>query len=151
MPPRVKVLEALGAIADSRVELVRDGARVWSSSRGKAYNVRTGRTWAELTSNDNGSYHRGYLGYPAIAFLMESGHLDFDGAVAGWLRGVRWKDLNVETGYDYSETERRIGVEVEARGGSARDLRLEVDRVLQTLASLDLERLASDDLPPAGY
>ena len=78
VPPRVKVYEALGAIADGRVmEVSEMGARVKSSEGNKIYTVTYRVETNTINANDNGSYWQGYMGYPAIAFLMTTGRLAF--------------------------------------------------------------------------
>ena len=68
-PPKIKVYEALGCIADNRIEVNENEAKVYSSSREKYYTVKYDRN--SIMSNDNGSYWVGYLGYPSIALLMK--------------------------------------------------------------------------------
>ena len=94
MPPRIKVLEALGAIADGRIEMVGEReARVVSSEGDRVYTVKWdgGRG---ITADDNGSVYRGYLGYPSIAFLMLKGLLPYDEELAKALKGLPWRRLN---------------------------------------------------------
>ncbi|HDI31887.1 MAG TPA: hypothetical protein ENF80_03620 [Thermofilum sp.] len=94
LPPRVKVLEALSAIADNRIKLVSDKEAFVTSSLGdKTYHVK----WdgdKGITADDNGSVYRGYLGYPSIAFLMIKGLLPYDEEIAMALKGVKWKTIN---------------------------------------------------------
>jgi hypothetical protein len=96
-PPALKVIEALGAIADGRVRETAPGkATVVSSDGGKRYAVAWDPENAMVSSNDNASYWQGYLGYPAIAYLMTKGALPYDAGLAARLRGVEWKKLNTK-------------------------------------------------------
>jgi len=70
MPPKVKIYEALGAVADGRVVVGNDNGEVSSSSGNKKYVVRWDAKNKAIMTNDNGTYWQGYLGYPAIAYLM---------------------------------------------------------------------------------
>jgi len=94
LPPRVKVLEALGAIADNRVKMINEYEAYVSSSLGdRVYRVR----WdgdRGIASDDNGSVYRGYLGYPSIAFLMLKGVLPYDEEIARAIKGIRWREVN---------------------------------------------------------
>ena len=94
LPPRIKVLEALGAIADKRIEMISDKeAKVVSSMGDRVYKV----VWDGghgISADDNGSVYRSYLGYPSIAFLMLKGLLPFDEKIAEALKGIPWKELN---------------------------------------------------------
>jgi hypothetical protein len=90
LPPRIKIYEALGCIADGRMEVEGNMAKVYSSSRGKFYTVTYDPERQAIMANDNGSYWQGYLGYPSIAFLMHVGAIRFDHAYAEALEGVAW-------------------------------------------------------------
>ena len=94
LPPRVKVLEALGAIADNRVKMINEYEAYVSSSLGdRVYRVR----WdgdRGIASDDNGSVYRGYLGYPSIAFLMLKGVLPYDEEIARAIKGIKWREVN---------------------------------------------------------
>src|SRR5688572_10980271 len=87
-PPVIKMYEALGAIADGRVHMSRDQAKVYSSSGNKYYTVSFESATNTISSNDNGSFWRGYLGYPAIAYLACSGRLMYRDDVAQGLKGT---------------------------------------------------------------
>lgn len=93
LPPRIKIYEALGSIADGRVRVLSDSEAVVLSSDGtRRYHVRI--SGDAIASNDNGSVYRGYLGYPAIAFLMLKGIVPFDESIALQLKGIPWRELN---------------------------------------------------------
>ncbi len=103
MPPRIKVYEALGALADRRVtprledSVVR--ARVVSSDGSRQYRVVVLRKHDFLYyvySNDNGTVYRRYVGYPIISVMMASGYLPYDESLAEALKGVPWRRLNEE-------------------------------------------------------
>ena len=103
LPPKIKVLEALGAIADGRVSVENNKARVSSSTGEKNYTVIF-QPPDRIKSDDNGSVFKGYLGYPAIAFLMLKGLLPYDEQLAEKLKGIPWKELN-EKYKDYRKVE----------------------------------------------
>lgn len=96
MPPRIKILEALGAVSDKRimVSIDKNQAMVHASNGKKTYNVSYDESRNIIVSNDNGSYFAEFLGYPAIAMLMKIGKIRYNGAYAGKLRGIKWKPLN---------------------------------------------------------
>ncbi|QOJ79462.1 hypothetical protein IG193_03100 [Infirmifilum lucidum] len=107
LPPRVKVLEALGCIGDGRIEFTGEReARVTGSDGQRVYRV----VWdggLGIASDDNGSVYRGYLGYPSIAFLMLKGVLPFDSKLSKALKGIPWRELN-EKFKSYRETENYV-------------------------------------------
>ena len=68
IPPIAKIYEAYSCIADGRIELKDEDAKVTSSDNKKTYLVK----WKDnvYSSNDNASFWQGYPGYPVIAVLM---------------------------------------------------------------------------------
>lgn len=92
--PDIKLYEALGSIGDRRVDLVGHGARVYSSSRTKHYDVTYDVATGAIMANDNGSYWQGYLGYPGVAYLLLSGVIPYDVKLARQLKGFNWKSMN---------------------------------------------------------
>ena len=122
VPPKIKVYEALSAIADGRVYFldsstwkqvtwdtsdtvvlpIKGEGKVSSSDRSKEYQVRWNLLEGRIRSDDNGSKWQGYLGYPAVAILMLTGKLPFSKTVALYLRGIEWKTLNIRFKRDYA-------------------------------------------------
>ena len=96
IPPLIKIYEALGCIGDKRLEIKENLGKVYSSSRGKFYSINYDKNSNSIMCNDNGSYYIGYLGYPAIAYLMKIGELGFSEKYAESLKGIHWKDLNTK-------------------------------------------------------
>ena len=98
IPPKVKVYEALGCIADNHVKFIKNNSKgmalVTSSKGSRKYNVIFDISSKQITSNDNGSKWRGYLGYPSIAVLMLKGVLPFNEKFANALKGIKWYRLN---------------------------------------------------------
>ena len=93
-PPRVKFLEALGAVADGRVEDRGNEALVRSSEGDRVYRVFVDVERGVAYSDDNGTVYRNYVGYPIIALLIKRGRLPYDEKLSGALRGLRWRELN---------------------------------------------------------
>lgn len=95
LPPRIKVLEALGALADGRINILSDRKAIVKSSDGtRSYNVYIDLQNNEVFSDDNGTKFRGYIGYPIIAFLIAKGILPYDEKLAKALSGIPWRELN---------------------------------------------------------
>jgi hypothetical protein len=94
-PPPLKIYEALGALADGRVNEAGAGqATVTSSEGNKRYTVAWDSATRTIASNDNASFWQGYLGYPGLAYLMLKGELPFDPALAARFAGIEWKKIN---------------------------------------------------------
>lgn len=141
--PVIKVYEALGAVADGRVELDGDTARVASSDKAKIYDVRHDPAAGSITANDNGSYWQGYLGYPGIAYLMERGLITYDRKLATELAGVPWKELATRYRNDWAKVEKHVRGDLSERG-------VDLDGFDAGLAeiSAQLEKLALTKLSP---
>jgi len=153
VPPAVKVYEALGALGDERVEIEQDGkrAKVHSSSRKKYYTVTYDDTKNAIMTNDNGSYWQGYLGYPAIAFLMKIGVLTYAKEHAEFLAGIAWKDINTKHKNDFPKTIQEVEETIRTKGGDIATLRTDVNSILLQIEVLHLVHLGKKIAPPQGY
>ncbi|MFH1472824.1 MAG: hypothetical protein ABIF06_00195 [bacterium] len=103
-PPIIKIYEALGAVADNRVEISGNIAKVYSSTGNKFYDVSYDSQANAIMSNDNGSYWKGYLGYPAIAYLFKIKTLEYKSEFGDLLKGIHWKDINKKFKNDFNKT-----------------------------------------------
>ncbi|MEM4490177.1 MAG: hypothetical protein QXV99_04605 [Desulfurococcaceae archaeon] len=120
-PPRIKVLEAIGAVGDERVSILSDiEASVVSSMGDKEYKVvviNEGNQVFRVYSNDNGTIYRGYVGYPILAFMMVKDILPVDGEVLKAMTNIPWKELN-ERYQKYSIVENIVLTRAEKMGVS---------------------------------
>ena len=129
------MLEALGAIADGRIKFVSDKeAKVVSSLGDRTYTVRWDGKLG-ITSDDNGSVYRGYLGYPSIAFLMLKGVLPYDEELAEALKGIPWKTIN-ERFKSYRLVEEYICQLLEEKGIPRSRVKATIARVLTEIRRL---------------
>jgi len=95
LPPRIKILEALGCIGDKRINLINDKKAIVISSDGsRRYNVYVDLDRGVAYSDDNGTKLRRYIGYPILALLMIKGVIPHDKDLANALSGIQWKRLN---------------------------------------------------------
>ncbi|MEL9929953.1 MAG: hypothetical protein QXJ51_00035 [Sulfolobales archaeon] len=140
LPPRIKVLEALGAIADERIKVLDEfNAEVISSEGDRVYKVFADLSRGIVDSSDNGTTYRGYVGYPIISFLMIKGVLPYDERLAKALKNIKWRELN-ERFKNYSAVEEIVYLEAERRGVARRDLEIFVSHVMDVLKNLKLYR-----------
>lgn len=151
LPPKMKILEALGCLGDGRIVVNDNTARVQSSSGNKWYNVSYDSVGNAIMSNDNGSYWQGYLGYPAIAFLMHNKIINHDTKYAKVLAGIHWKDLNTRFKNDYTKTESEIKNIVTKRGILDVELSMAVDDIYKQIKALSLKELGKRLKPPRDY
>ncbi len=148
-PPIIKVYEALGAVADGRVEVSGNSAKVYSSSGNKFYTVEYDPSAMAIMVNDNGSFYKGYLGYPAIAFLLQIGELPYSPAVAEKLKGIAWKDINQQFKNDFDKT---LAYILDAKTPEDRvALAQEAERIDAQLRAHTYNHLGTKTKPPVGY
>jgi len=151
IPPRIKVYEALGCLGDKRIDIDGNQAKIYSSSRGKCYTVTFDPKSNSIMSNDNGSYWQNYLGYPAIAFLIEIGKLKRYPPYEIALKGILWKDINTKFKNDFSETERHVHNLLSKKGISIETFQEDTGNILKDLADFHLNFLGKKMKPPKGY
>ncbi len=145
LPPRIKVLEALGALADGRVRVERNGlAKVVSSEGDRVYTVYVDPEKRVAYSDDNGTRFRGYVGYPIISVLMATGRIEVDRELAEKLKGIPWRKLN-ESMKSYRRVEDYLKLLLKAKGVEPSRVDAYVDRVMRALSAMRLRKL---DRPP---
>lgn len=148
-PPIIKIYEALGAVADGRVEVLGNTAKVYSSTRNKYYDVTYDPDKRAIMSNDNSSFWKGCLGYPAIAFLMKKGIVSYSDEAGKLLKGIPWKEINQKFKNDFDKALEHILSDKNADDRKAlSDLAAKVDDELKTL---DLGIIGPKVKPPEGY
>lgn len=150
IPSKTKIYEALGAVADNRVDLVDENvAKVYSSSRNKFYDVTYNKKENSIMSNDNSAYWQGYLGYPAVALLFRIGELEYKPELAILLKNVAFKDINQKHNNDFEKAL------VEILSPLSWQQRNELDeymsKILEDIKKLQLKKLGKSTAPPKGY
>jgi len=160
IPPVIKIYEALGCIADNRLEINGLEGKVYSSSRKKFYTIKYDSSSNSIMVNDNGSYYIGYLGYPAIAYLMKIGELDYSEKYANALKGIYWKYLNVKydknngvgvPDYDFDLVIKEVDLLLEKKGINIVEFKGYLEKVLEQIKSKNLNLLGEKEFPPKGY
>jgi len=138
IPPRIKVLEALGSIADRRIIVLDEKrAKVISSEKNREYFAYLDLEKNVAFSNDNGTKLKGYIGYPIIAFLMIKKVLPFDEKIADALSQIPWKRLN-EKYKNYSIVEKIAKDIAKKRGIEIILLEKLVEEVMKKISNLSL-------------
>lgn len=148
IPPINKVYEALGCIADGRIKINGNEAQVWSSDKSKAYTVKYDREKNAIMANDNGSYWKGYLGYPSIAFLLLTGVIKYDKSVTDGLKNIEWKKINTKLKNDYEKTNQYALDLAEERGYNKEELKKEIESIYNQIKELDLNIFEPKIKPP---
>jgi hypothetical protein len=148
-PSITKIYEALGAVADDRVEVSENTGKVYSSSRKKYYDISYDSTTDSIMSNDNSSYWTGDLGYPSIAFLMKNGVLSYDSDIASLLKGIAWKEINQKFKNDFDKAlDFVLSSKTEDERKNLSDFVSKVDKEIK---KLKLNLLGDKKIPPNGY
>ncbi|AEA13238.1 MAG: hypothetical protein ACP5I3_10655 [Thermoproteus sp.] len=138
LPPRIKVLEALSAIADGRIKLLGDKeAEVVSSDGSRTYKVYVDLGRRAAYSDDNGTIYRGYVGYPIISFLMARGVLPVDERLGQALKGIPWRKLN-EQYKKYDAVMELVKAQLKERGIPGEEVDRYIDLVMAHLRKLGL-------------
>ena len=148
-PPITKIYEALGAVADNRLKINGNTAECFSSSGNKFYDVIYNPEQNSIMTNDNGSYWKGYLGYPAIAYLLQKGILPYREELSSHLKGIKWKDINQKFQNDFEKALTSI---LESLDTNTKAELEEYTNFLQTkIIELKLGKLGKKIKPPSGY
>ncbi len=147
--PIAKIYEALGCVADGRVEVSGDTSKVFSSSGGKFYTVTYDPVSQAIMVNDNGSFWGGYLGYPAVAYLMIVGELSYSPKIAAELKGIAWKDINQKFKNDFDKAVEFILSSKPLEIKEA--IEAEVNKIYGQLTAKSYNLLGRKMRPPAGY
>jgi len=138
LPPRIKILEALSAIADGRIKLLGEkDAEVVSSDGARTYRVYVDLGRRAAYSDDNGTLYRGYVGYPIISFLMARGVLPVDERLGQALKGIPWRKLN-EQYKRYDAVMELIKAQLKDRGIPGDEVERYIDAVMERLKGLGL-------------
>ena len=145
-PHIIKIYEALGTIANNRLEISGNVGKVFSSNRNKFYEIQYDPGTQSIMSNDNASYWVGSLGYPAIAFLMKIGALLFDSQLASLLKGIEWKNINQKFKNDFDKSLEYVlsSKSEEERNG----LKKFAEKVDKEIKKLNLNLLGKKKFPP---
>lgn len=156
-PPIIKVYEAIGSLADGRLEVATvdanglHHAKVRSSSGNKFYEVNYDPSTKAIMTNDNGSYWQGYLGYPALCLLMHLGEISFDKSLLETFRSIHWKDINQKHKNNFEKTEIEVLEIAASRGFNSDKTKLLVNECYQQVKLLTLVHLGKRLRPPKGY
>ena len=148
-PPIIKIYEALGSISDERIEVSLNTAKVYSSSGNKFYEVSYDKDSNSIMTNDNGSYWKGYLGYPAIAYLLKIGVLEYKEYLGNLLKDIAWKDINQKFKNDFDKTLNQILSSID--GDNRTYLEEYVQELNERIQSISMSLLGEKTLPPEGY
>lgn len=135
LPDKIKILEALGAVADGRVVIDKNNqnATCKSSDGSKKYTIKYDIKHNAITSDDNSAHWQGRLGYPAIAVLMLLGELPQDNNVAEAITGIPWKEINEKFSNDYQKTLMVVNEIAKGKGVKEKELSDYMEEIMRLL------------------
>jgi hypothetical protein len=93
-----------------------------------------------LSTNDDGALNQGYLGYPAIAFLLKTGKLKYDERLLSLLKGIDWTKIKRQANKHHEETLRILLGQIFSAGGDVDALSAECEDILEQIRELKLEK-----------
>ncbi len=148
-PSQTKMYEALGAVVDNRIVVTGNTGKCYSSSGNKFYNITFDPDSNAIMSNDNTSYWKGELGYPAVAFLLKIGVLEYRPNLAQLLKGIAWKDINQKYKNDFEAALEHIIKDLTEE--NRKELYKYTQSLVGAIKELNLQMLGDKVLPPEGY
>lgn len=148
VPPRIKRYEALGSIADERTKSKVWEYRVYSSSGNKYYTIEYDTDTQAIMTNDNATFYKWYLGYPALCYLLEQWILEYKEKHAILLKWIYRKQLNTDMKYDFDA----VIIHIQATIPWDREaFDIYVDTLIVALILLELSFLWKKKQPPKGW
>lgn len=105
LPPKIKIIEALSAVADNRITVQDLLSSEWkcdsASSQWKSYKILYNEKENSIISNDSWSINQWFLWYPAIAFLLKIWKLEFNESVLEMVKDTNRVDVKEKVRKDY--------------------------------------------------
>ena len=112
LPPKVKIIEALSAVADERIIIEDLLSKEWkcssASSPWKVYKILYNEKENTISSNDSWSINQWFLWYPAIAFLLKIWKLQYDEKIHKMLTDMNRIDIKEKVRKDYESMFRLV-------------------------------------------
>ena len=112
LPPKVKIIEALSAVADERIIIEDLLSKEWkcisSSTPWKSYKILYNEKENQIYSNDSWSTNQCFLWYPAIAFLLKIWKLKYDESILEMVKDTDWIKIKWLVHKDYESSYRLI-------------------------------------------
>lgn len=143
LPPKIKIIEALAAVADERVvndALLPNEWKCFSvSTPWKTYTIMYDEKNNTISSNDSGSVNQSFLWYPAISFLLKIWKLKYDVDVLAMLENIDWLKLKVQVNKDYESLFRLLLWNLHMKWYNVDYLVAQVDLIYEQLKDLHLK------------
>lgn len=143
LPPKIKIIEALAAVADDRVisdDLLTNEWKCYSvSTPWKTYTILYDDKTGVISSNDSWSVNQSFLWYPAVAFLLKIWKLKYDRDVLAMLQNIDWLKMKVQVNKDYESLFRLLLGNLHINWYNVDYLIAQVDQIYGQLHDLHLK------------
>ena len=112
LPPKVKIIEALSAVADERIivdDLLTSEGKCFSASNPwKIYEIHYNDEENTISSNDNWSIEQQFLWYPSIAFLLKVWKIKYDESILEIMENIDWLKIKEQVNKDHESLYRLV-------------------------------------------
>ena len=145
LPPKIKIIEALSAVADNRI-LVEDLlSKEWkcysASSPWKVYKVLYSEKENTISSNDSWSTNQWFLWYPAIAFLLKIWKIKYDDSILKMVKEINRVNIKEKVRKDYESSYRLILWNLHMQWYNVDYFISQVDNICNQISELKLKHL----------
>lgn len=144
LPPKVKIIEALSAVADERITVEDLLASEWkcksASSPWKSYKIIYNEKENQISSNDSLSTNQWYLWYPSIAFLLKIWKLNYNKDILEMLKNIDRADIKEKVHKDYESMFRIVLWNLHMQWYNVDYFTAEIENIYNQISELHLKR-----------
>ena len=148
LPPKVKIVEALSAVADERIIVEDLLSNEWkcksSSTPWKTYKILYDEKENAISSNDNWSINQWFLWYPAIAFLIKIWKLKYDESIMEMVKDTNWIKIKWLVRKDYESSYRLILWNLHMQKFNVDYFISQVENIYNQISELHLQHLVEN-------
>lgn len=145
LPPKIKIIEALSAVADERIiveDLLSNEWKCYSaSSPWKTYKILYNEKENTILSNDNWSTNQWFLWYPSIAFLLKIWKIKYDDSILKMVKKINRVDIKEKVRKDYESSYRLILWKLHMQRYNVDYFISQVDNIFNQISELQLKHL----------
>lgn len=144
LPPKVKIIEALSAVADERIIVEDLLSKEWkcnsASSPWKVYKVFCNEKENTISSNDSWSINQQFLWYPSIAFLLKIWKIKYKESILEMLKDIDWIKIKSQVNKDYESSFRLVLWNLHIAWYNVDNFISEIDNIYDQISELHLKR-----------
>lgn len=145
LPPKIKIIEALSAVADKRIiieDLLSNEWKCYSaSSPWKSYKILYNEKENSISSNDSWSINQQFLWYPAIAFLLKIWKIKYKESILEMTKNINRMDIKEKVFKDFESSYRLILWNLLIQWYDVDDYVSQVEYIYSQISELHLKHL----------